>query len=149
MPRVPSESPVWTANRGRWAASKWPSDRPRSITSSFWIQILFNALLNLPGALESIKNFRNVFWSSRLAQLHQARSIERRKVFESQTITYSARVCVQIAGHYCPCLESQTPAANAHFHWPVKCITQHFCYTNEQQNHFMVFQREPCSSFTY
>ena len=42
--------------------------------------------------LVSKKGAKPAFWSSWLAQLHQARSIKLRKVFESKTITYLTQV---------------------------------------------------------
>ena len=57
------------------------------------------------------KSANPAFWSSWLAQLHQARSIKHRKVFESKTIPYVAQVWsvhmnVCVCAYVCVCVHA-------------------------------------------
>ena len=67
------------------------------IRNRLGMKILSYALVRSTGLLEPLKYSQKVqsaFWPSWLAQLHQARSIEQGKLFESKTITYLTHVCL-------------------------------------------------------
>ena len=80
--------------------------------SLFWIQMLFKAFLSLAGLFETYeihsKTANPTFWSSWLAQLHQARSIEHRKMIWIQNrydYICEAHVCSGMRAH-CLCTGS-------------------------------------------
>ena len=65
----------------------------RTAWVNYLILFCFTELVWGIGTYEILSNSANpAFWSSWLAQLRQARPVERRKVFESETITYLTQV---------------------------------------------------------